>query len=52
MGNADLREAKLKALIHHIDYLLMFEGRHFPQPVQDALAGVIDVAEAHRTETA
>ncbi|MDC7087816.1 hypothetical protein [Corynebacterium pseudodiphtheriticum] len=50
MGSTDLRKAKLKMLIHHIDYLLMFEGRHFPQPVQDALAGVIDLAEAHRTE--
>lgn len=52
MVSTDLREAKLKMLISHIDCLLMFEGRHFPQPVQDALAGVIDLAEAHRTETA
>ena len=50
MSSTDLREAKLKMLISHIDYLLMFEGRHFPQPVQDALASVIDVAEAHRAE--
>lgn len=50
MGSTDLGEAKLKMLISHIDHLLIFEGRHFPQPVQDALSSVIDVAEAHRTE--